>query len=132
MWRRKLDRVAYLNMSDPMQSCPSAWRDHSANGVRVCGQQISGCQSTIYPAGNHSYSRVCGQVWTATLSPLMAHIVYVEGVSITHGSPRSHIWTFVAEISEAGTECPCEGDLSALAFVGDNYYCESEYNGTAW
>ena len=55
---------------------------------------------------------------------------YVEGVSITHGSPRSYIWTFVVEISEAGTECPCEGGPSALAFVGDNYYCESEYNGT--
>ena len=30
-------RVAYLNMSNPSQSCPSAWRDRSANGVRVCG-----------------------------------------------------------------------------------------------
>ena len=31
-------RVAYLNMSDPTQSCPPAWSDRSANGVRVCGR----------------------------------------------------------------------------------------------
>ena len=31
-------RVAYLNMSDPMQSCPQNWSDsRSTSGVRVCG-----------------------------------------------------------------------------------------------
>ena len=30
-------RVAYLNMSDPVQQCPSSWRLYSANGVRACG-----------------------------------------------------------------------------------------------
>ena len=43
-------RVAYLNMSDPMQSCPPAWRDRSANGVRVCGR----------PPGSFSQCREVG------------------------------------------------------------------------
>ena len=58
-------RVAYLNMSDPMQSCPPAWRDRSANGVRVCGQPArsrSQCHSTFYPTCGNSYTKVCGRV----------------------------------------------------------------------
>ena len=26
---------------------------------------------------------------------------YVDGVSLTHGAPRQHIWTFAATVSEA-------------------------------
>ena len=30
-------RVAYLNMSDPSQQCPSAWREQiQITGIRVC------------------------------------------------------------------------------------------------
>ena len=43
---------------------------------------------------------------------------YVDGVSITHGSPRSHIWTNIAGPTEASTYSP-------PPFVGNNYYCES-------
>ena len=37
MWTR----IAYLNMTDPLQSCPPAWRQNTANGVRVCGRPIT-------------------------------------------------------------------------------------------
>ena len=50
-------RVAYLNMNDPMQSCPPTWRDRSANGVRVCGRPAGSnflCHSTIYSTSGHS------------------------------------------------------------------------------
>ena len=56
-------RVAYLNMGDPMQSCPPAWRDRSADGVRVCGQPkgaSSQCHGTIYSISGGSYKRVRG------------------------------------------------------------------------
>ena len=29
-------RVAYINMSDPSQQCPSAWREYTSDGIRVC------------------------------------------------------------------------------------------------
>ena len=37
---------------------------------------------------------------------------YVYGVSITHGTPRNHIWTYAAGVSEGGyyvkqDNCPC-------------------------
>ena len=132
-------RVAYLNMSDPVQSCPPAWRDLSANGIRVCGRpagSFSRCHSTFYHAG-HSYSRVCGRVighqfgHTDAFHSLMTiNQPYVEGVSITHGSPRSHIWTLAADLRENFNGCPCEGGESPPPFVGTNYYCESGYSGT--
>ena len=58
-------RVAYLNMSDPMQSCPPAWRNRFANEVRMCGQpagSLGQCHSTIYSTSGRSYNRICGQV----------------------------------------------------------------------
>ena len=55
--------VAYLNVSDPTQSCPPAWRDRSANGVRVCGRPAGSfdqCHGTIYSTDGDSYNRVYG------------------------------------------------------------------------
>ena len=137
-------RVAYLNMSDPMQSCPQAWGDRSANGVRVCGRPIDsyrGCHSICYHT-DHSYTTVCGQVFGYQLGTPDGFIgrstfpiseAYVDGVSITHGSPRSHIWTYAADWNEAGNGCPCKaGGNSAPPFVGNNYYCESGYSGSGY
>ena len=90
----------------------------------------------LYSTRSQAYTRVCGQVigyqfgHTDTFhSSRTVNQPYVDGVIITHGSPRSHIWTLVADISESKTSCPCEGGGSAYSFVGNNYYCESGYNG---
>ena len=132
-------RVAYLNMKDPLQTCPSAWRENTTNGVRVCGRPPSSndmCHSAFYPAGGRTYSRVCGRVIgyqighpDAFHSSDSINSAYVEGVSITHGSPRSHIWTFAADTSETSshTSCPCDNGSSSSppSYVGNNYFCES-------
>ena len=58
---------------------------------------------------------------------------YVEGVSVTHGSPRQHIWTFAGGHDEQGSypaeRCPCvtgstNGNLIP-SFVRQNYFCET-------
>ena len=55
--------------------------------------------------------------------------IYLDGVSITCGSPRKHVWTLYAGVSsdynDYGNACPCAGGTSAQAFVGNNYFCES-------
>ena len=58
--------------------------------------------------------------------------VYAEGVSVTHGFPRQHIWTFAAGIDEqiGGLRtCPCvNGSTNGNhipSFVGQNYFCET-------
>ena len=140
-------RVAYLNMSDPMQSCPQNWSDsRSTNGIRVCGRptdSTNNCNSTFYPTGGRSYTRVCGRVIGYQFGhpdgiryeKRYSYSIdenYVDGVSITHGSPRSHIWTFAGDRSETNNDCPCKGGLSAPPFVGNSYYCESGHTGPGY
>ena len=58
---------------------------------------------------------------------------YVDGVSVTHGYPRIHIWTFAAGVTEgfyhvyAAPDCPCarSGATQAPDYIGNDYYCES-------
>ena len=131
-------RIAYLDMTDPFQRCPSAWRENVTNGVRVCGRPSTSndmCHGTFYPSGGRTYTKVCGRVIGYQVGhPDAFHSsdtidqAYVEGVSITHGFPRSHIWTLAADLSETGnTACPCDigSANSPPSFVGNNYYCES-------
>ena len=56
----------------------------------------------------------------------------MDGVSITYGQPRNHIWSYVGGVREESTmdsisNCPCsiEAGSGLQSFVGDNYYCES-------
>ena len=138
-------RVAYLNMSDPSQLCPSAWRKYNIGQFRVCGRPVSSGASRpsqIYPVGRQ-YSKVCGRVIgiqvaspDAFYSGRGINEVYMDGVSITHGSSRKHIWSYVGSLSETatwGSACPCDKSAARPppSFVGTNYYCESG-NPTAY
>ena len=63
---------------------------------------------------------------------------YVDGVSITYGSSRKHIWTFAAARTyQLGyndtTICPCTNTASNVqinipSFVGNDYFCEAGTN----
>ena len=61
--------------------------------------------------------------------------MYVDGVSITLGDPRKHVWTYAVGLSDDFNyeygNCPCANHsaLRAPLFVGDNYYCESGNTG---
>ena len=140
-------RVAYLNMTDPSQQCPPTWRLYNDSGVRACGRPVTSgasCPATFYTTGRQ-YNKVCGRVTgyqKGTTDGFLAFKRnisssaddnYVDGVSITHGNPRSHIWTFAAGRTEgnyergAGPDCPCSrvGAPEAPSYVRNNYYCES-------
>ena len=57
-------RVAYLNMTDPSQQCPSAWREYNISQFRHCGRPVSTVAnrlSQIFPI-SRQYSKVCGRV----------------------------------------------------------------------
>ena len=141
-------RVAYLNMSDPSQQCPSAWRGYNTDGIRSCRLPLTSsgsCPGTSYSASGIQYSKVCGRVNGYQIGSTDAFgyqtegktidSSYVHGVSVTHGIPRNHIWTFAAGISEGDyrfqwDNCPCSDPSNPNSrfppsFVGDNYYCES-------
>ena len=135
-WRQ----VAHLNMSDPTQQCPSAWREYNTSGVRACGRPSSGgsCAATTYPT-SFQYRRVCGRVVGYQYASPDAFYrsgninqQYTDGISITHGSPREHVWTYAAGVTESSSDhslanCPCSSNPGGgpPSFVGNNYYCES-------
>ena len=84
-------RVAYLNMSDPVQQCPSSWRLYSANGVRTCGRASGPGNSQNYRV-SHQYNKVCEQIIGYQVGSTDAfnsgpHYTidqaYIDGVSVT-------------------------------------------------
>ena len=141
-------RVAYLNMSDPTEECPPGFRLYNQKKIRACGRSASSpagyCQSVKFPSYSISYSQVCGRVIGYQHgSPDAIHPgrkkknnvngAYVDGVSITRGNPRQHIWTFMAALQEnffyrnGRHECPCapNSPVSVPSFIGNCYFCES-------
>ena len=142
----KWKQVAYFNMKNASEQCPKGWRGYDSP-VRCCGRPVTArpsCPSVYYSTGGYQYSRVCGRaIGYQVGSPDCFHILnepegeivngyYVDGVSITHGNPRTHIWTFAVGLHEfAGVtndrfNCPCDGGTTnPPTFVGNNYFCET-------
>ena len=143
-------RVAYINMTDPGETCPGGL-NYTSSPVRMCAQSRSGagCSSVTLPAHEGSYTKVCGRAqgyqYTDSYAFYSYHTGqttldghYVDGLSVTHGNPRNHIWTFAAGSSKNNTgysgRCPClppplRADTSAPPFVGSHFFCESGYTG---
>ena len=153
-WRQ----VVNLDMTDNRTECPEGWNmtDYSK---RTCGRASEGeslyassCDSVTYPVCEGEYSQVCGRIkayqwgWTGGFgrsSPSATeNDAYFSGVAVMHGSPRQHIWTFVAGAAEnyvipnTGL-CPCDVYFagSVPPFVGEDYFCESGIDdplNTSW
>ena len=136
-------RIAFLNMTNASHNCPDAWiRVRNQDYPRSCRKRnpnTGGCASVFYNTSG-SYDWVCGRIigyqhglTQAFLnSTALIDDVYVDGVSVTHGTPRQHIWTFTAgraETNYLNYSCPCvDGSTNGPnipAFVGENYFCEA-------
>ena len=141
-------RVAYLDMSDLSEECPTGFRLYESNGVRACGRpysSVGSCQSIQFPSNGISYSQVCGRVvgyqydspdaiYKEGANHDNIDSYYVDGISLTCGSPRQHIWTFMASRHENIFEnndnlCPCSVGSTQFSniqsFIGNDYFCES-------
>ena len=147
-------RLAYLDMSDVTQDCPTGFTLYTIGDTRACGKPPStsgSCVSVKFQSNDIQYSKVCGKLEGHKKGTPDAffrfddehksdiNTYYIDGVSITHGSPRQHIWSFVA--SSATTlhgggifNCPCIPGSTQQhpSFVGDNYYCESGDDDPLW
>ena len=139
-WRR----VVYLDMTDPTSTCPSGWQ-LTGYSKRTCGRvstDFSICDSVTFPV-DQSYTKFCGRIkayqWGVTSAFATYDVTtidgnYVSGLSLTHGSPRQHIWTFAAGLSESQPTstyvCPCDAsvNITVPSFVGEDYFCESGVN----
>ena len=116
--------------------CPSGLRENIIDGatIRTCVNRKTNasCSSDI------SYSSVCGLIsagstdaFRTQMEPLDIESYYLDGISLTHGSPRLHIWSFVAALDEVTlyttTVCPCFSfsNSSSPSFVRDAYFCDT-------
>ena len=131
-------RVAELDMTNSYRQCPSGLRQRNDFNIRTCvrDETSAGCSSVEFSTANVQHSRVCGRITayqvgsTNQFGPGSETIegVYVDGVSLTHDTPRSrqHIWTFAAAWSEDRL-CSCGGIGGTLPpnFVGSDYFCET-------
>ena len=135
-------RVAYINMNQTGEECPSPFQ-LVTSPKRLCGRSGSGCYSNTFSTHNISYNKVCGQVRgyqygtpNGFENSKDINSYYAEGISITHGSPRKHLWTYAVGLSDdydySDSNCPCAKNPgpSPPSFVGNDYYCESGNTGT--
>ena len=102
---------------------------------RVVGYQYK-YTDAVYP-GNYSHKEY-GSVITRSHNDINSY--YVDGVSITCGSPHQHVWTLMAGISSSGNHpwtghndahynCPCSPgspqNSTLQSFISTDYFCES-------
>ena len=141
-------QVAFINMTNSSYQCPSAFREISTP-KRVCGRtntSSGSCDGVIFSVNGMQYNKVCGRIVAYQIgTPAAFHenllgrvgleSFYLEGISITYGNPRQHIWSFAATPGESYTTsssdpslCPCSNPAvtySTPTFVGNDYFCES-------
>ena len=140
--------MAELDMTDNSNQCPSAIIQRIDSNKHTCAISAS-CAPVIYSIDGIKYSKVCGKIKAyqvgspdAFRSRPNRHSIdsnYVDGISLTYGRPRKHIWTFVGSLDEVGTvpfgNCPCTNTNQAScasttpAFVGNDYFCDAASQG---
>ena len=139
-WRR----VTKIDISAG-DDCPSGWRKGTYSGVsfcRVVSDDWRTCSSANFSTNGIHYQRVCGRArgyQKGETDGFNAYHnqgqtidgYYADGLLITYGNPRQHIWTYVCGVFDDNgapcCNCPCSvgGGLAPPSFVGTNYYCES-------
>ena len=108
-------------------------RNDSPN-IRTCvrNEASAGCSSVELSTANIQYSDVCGRITayqvgsTDDFRPPTNDInsAYVDGVSLTHGNPRQHIWTFAAAVRMNRICDDCRNEPRPTS-VGSDFFCDS-------
>ena len=143
-------RIALFDLTDGRAQCPRGLEYAKIEQKQLCQRPrdvVPGCSTTMFGVQGIQYSKVCGKVigyqyhFPNAFGPQRYNSdgingVYVDGVSITHGSPRQHVWTLAAAVDEVyhlggdDSGCPCiDHDTTFTgtvpSFVGNDYYCET-------
>ena len=115
-------RVADIDMTRHKENCPAGFRLVTSSGKRMCGRTGVGCVATAFSSRGVEYSRVCGRVIGYQFGRVNAFSAYhertqttlgslfLDGVVLSYGSPRCHIWSFAAAFNHGVSDqlgCPC-------------------------
>ena len=140
-------RIGFLNMSDYRQQCHDNWEEYNKDtgGIRTCRRRSTRgntCDSAYISSLDIQYSEICGRaVGYQYGSPDAVHPsgnnkyidrAYADGVSITLGAYRQHVWTLMVGYNansdrSHNSQCPCHqySRQTVESFIGNDYYCES-------
>eukprot|EP00117_Sycon_ciliatum_P038715 scpid100450/ scgid28727/ Delta-like protein D; After eight protein len=142
-------RIAYINPTQ-QGSCPGNMSLQNLQ-VKLCTRRNSRkprgvCDGATFQSPIAEYNEVMGFVTGYRDNSMdafhSAHYVniplnswYMDGISITHGSPMHHLWTYTGSFDDhgmAGHYCPCSplAGAPSPSFVGSHYYCAD--HGPAW
>ena len=112
------------------QTCPSEeHREIARNEIKTAAQKTAPRFNSTWPAWIIGYERGTPSLFTGAGQSI--DTFYIDGVSLTHGSPRQHIWSFGGGLDEVNSaySCPCvTGSATGNripSFVGRNYFCEA-------
>lgn len=136
-------RVAWLNMTDPDQTCLGDWDYAVYSDTRVC-VKWAGCSINFFYTHGIPFSQVCGMArgyqygsndafnpyYKGGNNGINTDGRYADGIQISYGNNRKHIWAYVVANNANGQDtysCPCnEGSRSLIPnYVHDYYYCEA-------
>ena len=125
-------RLGKLDMTVKSTKCPPSLVQYTVSRIRICTKNAPGCRSVPIPSQGIKYSQVCGRVRGYHKQSLDGfHVsrsinsMYVDGVSITRGYPRKHVWSLGSGIA---SRCPCSSTSRKVpSFVGKDHYCESGF-----
>jgi hypothetical protein len=106
-------RVAELDMTNSSHQCPNHLEETTSSSRRLCiiNSSSAACSPAIAYSTVLEYSKVCGRIRahkTGSPDGFISHGPqrrqaldgnYVDGVSLTHGHPRQHVWTLAARNS---------------------------------
>ena len=134
-------RVADIDMTRHKENCPSGFRRITSSDKVMCGGQGSRCIGTMFSTHGIEYSRVCGRIigyqfgrpnafWAYNDHTLSIEREFLDGIVLTYGAPRCHIWSFVGGKSQYETgkyACPCNiGFIGTVPpYVNNDYFCDS-------
>ena len=136
-------RIANIDTTQGDQ-CPSGWSKIMQPKPLCRGSgDAAGCYSTNFINNKTEYNSICGKLRGYKLGSHSAFLVnsnsinaaYLDGVSITVGNPRKHVWSYAVgytqlqNIKEVNCPCAKHPGVTPPVFVGNHYYCESSSTG---
>ena len=112
--------------------CPVSWKRVTVNDVNMCRvpSDNPGCYAVTFPINGQSYMEIVGALrgyqkgspdgfgQNMNSGNVGINGEYVDGVSITLGMPRKHVWTYAVGVSidynYNTNNCPCSVARFAL------------------
>jgi hypothetical protein len=117
--------------------CPAPWVDPANDGIVACRRASGATQSSTSFAAPIAYRELLGSIQGIARDNLDAFGTsgtnidqnYVDGISVTTGAPRLHLFTLAASHNQTNNDCPRDGGPGPRAAItGGRFACDKAAN----